>query len=61
MSWVSGDWTRENGFKHEEGRFRLYTREIFTVRAVRNGLPRKVEDALFLETPKVRLDRAMST
>ncbi len=45
-------------------RFRLDIREkIFTIRMVRHWhrLPREVVDVLSLETPKVRLNRALST
>ena len=43
------DRTKGNGFKVEEGRFRLVIRKkLFTVRVVRhwNRLPSKAEDAL---------------
>ena len=59
---VYGDRTRGNGFKLKEDKFRLDIREIsFTVRMMMhwNRLPRDMADALFLETFKMKLDKAL--
>jgi len=55
--------TKGNGFKLKERKFRLDIRKkFFTVRVMRywHRLPREVVNAPSLETPKIRLDGALS-
>ena len=56
---VDNSWTRGNGFKLRDERFRLDVRgKLFTMRVVRcwHRLPRVVLDALSLEVIRARLD-----
>jgi len=60
---AGSDWTRGNGFKLEEGRFRLDSKKKFlTVRVVKhwNSLPSELVDDHSLEAFKARLDGAVS-
>ena len=62
LSSICNNKTRGNGFKLEEGRYRLDIRKMsFTARVVRhwNKLSRDVVDALSLETFSARLDQAL--
>jgi len=60
---VDNSRTKENGFKLEEGSFRLDVRgKFFTMRVVRcrHRLPREAVDAPSLEVFKARLDWALA-
>ena len=64
FTWVDGDWTRVNGFKLRQERFRLDIRRNFiTQRVVThwNRLPKEVVDAPSLEAFKARLDVALGS
>lgn len=57
------DRTRDNSFKHKEGRFRIDIRnKFFTMRMLRhwNRMPREAMDATSLEVFSVGLERALS-
>ena len=61
---VDSDWTRGNGLKPGQGRFRLDIREnFFTQRVLThwNRLPKEVVDASSLEALKARLDVALGS
>lgn len=60
-TWSDSDRTTRNGFKLEEGKFRLYVRMVETQRTQRmvrqwHSLPREVVGAPSLEVLKARLD-----
>jgi len=57
------DWTRDNGFKLKEGRFRLEIRKkLFAMRVMEHWhrSPREAVDAPSLEVFKARLDGYLS-
>jgi len=58
---IKSDKKKGNGFKLSEERIRLDIRKV-TISLVKhwNKLPRDAVNALFVETFKVRLDRALS-
>jgi len=62
FTWSDTDRTKGNGFKLEEGRFRLdVLHKCFTQRTVRHRLPREVMDVPFLVMFMTRLDRAQNS